>query len=246
MRQRRPSSSKLRVLRGGGAREGAVDDRAFQAYLRALAKDPDAIVAWALAYEAAGDAERDAWIHLLETEAAVLPVAREAVVGPLLAVEDGPRRRARLGELVREAVAAAPSLLRRAARLDVPETGARSYALLLPLWLHFAELLVVSLDGDGRVAGASRDPVVDARDGGAVLVAALGPEGREVDAADAVDDLAHAVLATRRGGRPLPEALARAARLFDVESTGDDGDDGRTPRVAGGGGWRGPAPRLAR
>lgn len=243
MRQRRPSSSKLRVLRGGGAREGAVDDRAFQAYLRALAKDPDAIVAWALAYEAAGEAERDAWVRLIETEVAVLPVAREAVVGPLLAVEDGPRRRARLGELVRDVAAAAAAIPRRAARLDVPETGARTYALLLPLWLHFAELVVVALDGEGRVAGAQRDPVVDARDAASVLAAALGPAGEPVDPRDAIDDLAHAVLATRRGGRALPEALSRTTRLFDLDQPSDAPDG---PRTALAGGWRGPAPGFAR
>jgi hypothetical protein len=102
---------------------------------------------------------------------------------------------------------------------------------LSPLYLDFVEVLVCRYRLDRGFLSARRDPirnVIDvigrplsgpvlnlAKESGARLTCVVdGVLVTNVPLRDAVEDLAHAVLADRRGGRAAPEVLGDYAHLF--------------------------------
>src|SRR5262245_21186210 len=69
---------------------------AWHAWLAALASDPEAALAAALAYEALDGGGRTLWLDALDQDAPHLNVPKLAVYAPLLSVETEPTRRARI------------------------------------------------------------------------------------------------------------------------------------------------------
>src|SRR5262249_22829122 len=115
----------------------AADERvqaAWRAWLSALASDPEAALAAALAYEALDGAGRDLWLDALDQDGPKLEVPTVAVYAPLLSVETEPSRRAR----IRAAVSRGTGPRRTATRAvrGLAANGDRVVAVVLPLYLE--------------------------------------------------------------------------------------------------------------
>jgi hypothetical protein len=98
-------------------------------------------------------------------------------------------------------------------------------AIAIPLYLDFVELLVCRYDVDRGVFSAYHEPFRNASQVSSSVESSL-EEAVALSPAplrDAIEELAHAVVADRRAGRTPPEALARFSHLFgpDLESRGD-------------------------
>ncbi len=183
-------------------------------WLGALATDAEAALATAIAYQELTPAGRDYWLAVLAQDEKRLDVPKIAVYAPLLAVESDPARRARIS------VAMGPVDLevtpRFAARglSGVAPDGMRLAVLITPLYLDFAQVLACGYRVHAGFAWVRHDPILLARsaphDGDHFDGVAL--EDRPIK--HLIDELAHTVLAHRRSGRELPDALRSFADLF--------------------------------
>jgi hypothetical protein len=197
-----------------GERPGA-DERvqaAWRAWLSALASDPEAALAAALAYEALDGAGRDLWLDALDQDGPKLDVPTVAVYAPLLSVETEPSRRAR----IRAAVSAGTSQRRPATRAvrGLAENGDRIVAVILPLYLEFVHVVACRIRPHEGFVWVRRDPIVHDRDAPGTQSEFDGIKVEATPLDPVVEELAHAVLAHRRSGRELPEALRAFADLF--------------------------------
>jgi hypothetical protein len=183
---------------------------AWRAWLSALASDPEAALAAALAYEALDDAGRDLWLDALDQDGPKLEVPSVAVYAPLLSVETEPARRARIRAAVGGGKAGPRTTTERALR-GLASNGDRIVAVVLPLYLDFVHVLACRIRPSEGFVWVRRDPIVRDRD-----------TPREIDGTPleptplkpVVEELAHAVLAHRRSGRDLPEVLHVFVDLF--------------------------------
>jgi len=153
----------------------------------------------------------------------VLDVPALALYAPLLAVEsDGPRRERIEAAIALGAGDAASVGTEAFALRGVGADGAHACVVVAPLYLDFVQVLVCRYSpGHGFIATRHQplrhlgdlSPVTDV-DGIAVEPTPL----RVV-----IEELAHAILADRRGQRETPAALASFAHLFgpDFEDAGD-------------------------
>jgi hypothetical protein len=208
------------------AKSGEIDARAhaaWRSWLGALASDPNAAMAAALAYESLPAQARDAWLEALDTDAPGVRVPKVALYAPLLAVERDATRRAR----IERALHASPGA-------EVPSRAIGTHALrgtrpngdhvcivVSPLYLDFVELLVCCYGEDG-IASARHEPLSHLREEGEIPEA----EGISLELTPlsvVVEDLAHAVLADRRAGREPAEALGRFTHLFAASLPYEDG-----------------------
>jgi hypothetical protein len=183
---------------------------AWRSWLLALASDADAALAAALAYEALDDVGRRAWLDALDEDAPSLEVPPIALYAPLLAVETDDERRTRIELAVGET-----SLDRSAHALVGGEENERVCVISVPLYLSFVEVLVCRYSQEGGVVAAHHEPLRH-RDDVHLLVEdeKLAPASiRSV-----IDELAHAVLADKREGRPSPLPLAAFAHLFGLDA----------------------------
>jgi hypothetical protein len=193
-----------------GSDEGGAHG-AFRTWLAAQSEDPDAALAAALLYADLGAGARDAYLDALEEDALAAGFDARSALGavlPLLAVELDAVRRERLARWVE------PSEMEPSAGFAfVGRDGAERIALVCaPVYLGFVDLLLCRYDDDG-IHAAEHEPMV--RRSHAVERAALGAVPLvSAPLADAVEDLAHAVVAHRRSGREAPSALVAMARLF--------------------------------
>lgn len=180
---------------------------AWLRYLTSLGENGDCAMAASLAYRSLPTPARSAWLDALEVDAPGLDVEPFALYAPLLAVEHdlelGTRIRAAMGEL--------PITQVTACALSGVDGEARVAVLVRPAYLDFVDLVGCRYSPDDGIALAVREPLrrwdelPSAWNGIALAAASL----------DAViEDLAHAVLADRRLGRPPPEALIAFADLF--------------------------------
>ncbi|MGC4092154.1 MAG: hypothetical protein QM756_30585 [Polyangiaceae bacterium] len=204
-------------LNGARAESRLVD--AWREWLRALATDAEAALAAAIAYrELEGDA-RDDWLTALEQDADLISVPKFAVYAPLLAVESDLERRARIQRAIGPMDSATPSVAAQAFH-GISKTGVRIAVLVTPLYLDFAQVLACAYRPDMGFDWVRHDPIVDWRrapkHGDCIEGIAL--EGTPLPSV--IDDLAHAVLAHRRSGRDLPEALRVFADWFGPSSGG--------------------------
>ena len=138
---------------GEEAKSGEVDARAhaaWRSWLGALASDPKAAMAAALAYESLPSQARDAWLEALDVDAPGVRVPRVALYAPLLAVEGDLARRARI-EKVLAAHAPHDASARHALRGAAPN-GDVVCVVVSPLYLDFVELLVCRLGRGGVVS----------------------------------------------------------------------------------------------
>lgn len=216
--------SSVRIAAEGRVR--SVDPRAHAAWrtwLKALADDPEAATAAALAYESLPGDARDAWIEALDADRDEVSVPPIALYGPLLAVEQDEDRRERL------ALRASEGHVGRTGRpraLVGQKDGAHVLVLVSPLYLDFVEILLCRY--------VPEQGIREARHEGLAHVREVEPFCRDVGVtlapaplSQVVEDIAHAVVADRRAGREAPEVLLRYADLFapDLEaaSRGDTG-----------------------
>jgi hypothetical protein len=205
---------------------------AWQTWLSALAVDPEAAVAAALAYESLPPEGRDGWLDALATDVESVPsgVPPLALYAPLFAVEIDLGRKARIeaalaarGQPIHQAFRRGPvrALCGRA------PTGEHVCLLLSPLYLDFVAVLVCRYRPDHGVLAARRDPIRHLAD-----ILGRGPRGEDGGAeeplsctfegvsmlenplGDVVEDLAHAIVADSRQGRSAPEVFGAYADLF--------------------------------
>lgn len=204
-------------------RVSSVDPRAHAAWrtwLAALANDADAATAAALAYESLSADGRDAWLDALDKDAPDVDVPKVALFAPLLGVEQDEARRARIAKNVEGATKRSTP-----PRALVGSMGRDRVCLLYSsLYLDFVEILRCVYHPDEGIRDARHEwlahkkaVVAFAREIGATMV--------DVPLPQVVEELAHAVVADRRAGRPAPDALMRYIDLFapDLSPESNDG-----------------------
>jgi hypothetical protein len=203
------------------------DDRvraAWHAWLSALASDPEAALAAALAYEALDDTGRDLWLDALDQDAPQIAVPKLAMYAPLLSVETEPLRR----ERIRSAVGDSGLSLRRPAGRalrGVADDGDRVIAVVLPLYLDFVHVLACRMRPHDGFVWVRRDPIVHDRDAPKMRSELEGVMLERTPLKPVVEELAHAVLAHRRSGRELPESLRVFVDLFQPGFDDEPGTD---------------------
>jgi hypothetical protein len=186
---------------------------AWHAWLSALASDPEAALAAAMAYEALDDAGRNAWLDALDQDAPQITVPRVAVYAPLLSVETEPTRRARIQAAVGESGVVERRPVGRALR-GVADDGDRVVAVVLPLYLDFVHVVACRIRPHGGFVWVRRDPILHDRDAPRTRNVLEGVTLEQTPLKPVVEELALAILAHRRSGRDLPEALRAFADLF--------------------------------
>lgn len=218
--ERRPSSpasaERAPVPVHGQAPLRGADGRlveAWREWLRALATDAEAALAAAIAYRELDGQAREEWLDALEQDAAELAVPKFAVYAPLLAVESDAGRRDRIHKAVGSLDSAVARVVPHALS-GGNKSGFRIAVLVSPLYLDFVQVLACAYQPELGFDWVRHDPIVDRRrvpqhgeriEGVLVEKTPLRP---------LIDELAHAVLAHKRSGRELPEALRVFADLF--------------------------------
>jgi hypothetical protein len=198
------------VIRGTDSR--VLD--AWCEWLGALATDAEAALAAAIAYRELDAQGRTSWLNALEQDSVRLKVPRIAVYAPLLAVESDPERRDRItfamGPAQIEATPRAAVQALSARHAD----GVRIATVIVPLYLDFVQVLACAYRPERGFSWVRHDPIVDTKHAprpGDLLDGAI-LERTPLKAL--IDELSHAVLSQRRGGREIPEALRVFADLF--------------------------------
>jgi hypothetical protein len=210
-------------MRGAGAEAGeptaTTDERlraAWHAWLSALATDPEAALAAAMAYEALDDAGRESWLDALDQDAPQITVPKVAIYAPLLSVETEPGRRSRIQSAVGESGIIARRPVGRALR-GVAANDDRIVAVVLPLYLDFVHVVACRIRPHGGFEWVRRDPIVHDRDAPRTRSELEGIVLEQTPLKPVVEELAHAILAHRRSGRELPEALHVFVDLFQPD-----------------------------
>jgi hypothetical protein len=210
-REERPSPSRLEAAPLAHVRD------AWRSWLSALATDADAALAAAMAYESLAPEARDAWLDTLVVDCGSLEVPVLALYAPLLAVEgDGVRRRR-----IEEAIASDPRGSSPAARdvgslRGVGADGTHACVIVAPVYLDFVQVLACRYTPSGGIVSVEHEPLRHAGD----LVAIREVGGVAVEPTPlgiVIEELAHAILADKRGHRGTPEALRSFAYLFAPE-----------------------------
>ena len=136
------------------------------------------------------------------------------ICAPLLAVESDPERRDRI------TFAMGPAELEATPRAAVQalsarhSDGARIATIIVPLYLDFVQVLACAYRPERGFSWVRHDPIVDAKHAPAPGDVLEGAVLERTPLKALIDDLSHAVLSQRRGGRELPEALRVFADLF--------------------------------
>jgi hypothetical protein len=198
--------------------------RAWRAWLATLATDAEAATAAAHLYAELPADARDAWLDALAEDGAEVAVPGAALYGPLLAVEVDPSRSARiqrqLGSTLELGIQPSHALCGTAA------DGTRVVVLVIPQYLDFVRVLACRFSVQGGFVWAHQMPFVGAGDAPVAGEPLDGVELRRANPQAAVDELAHAVVAQVRAGRPLPQLLRDVAALFSVQRNGTTGGSG--------------------
>jgi hypothetical protein len=142
------------------------------------------------------------------------------VYAPLLAVESDPERRTRITDAIGPMDAAATPRSAAQGLCGKLADGSHVAVLITPLYLDFVQVLACSFRVDRGFGWVRHDPIVDRKH--------APRHGERIDGAlvertplkSLIDDLAHAVLAHKRSGRDLPEALRVFADLFGPNVSG--------------------------
>lgn len=219
-----PSSSNIPMQTIPAARSAHPDSRVHAAWcewLDALGTDAEAALAAAMAYKELEPAARDTWLSALEQDTPQLKVPRIAVYAPLLAVEADPDRRARITAGIGPADVRVTPATSAFALCGSGKGRSRIAAIVLPLYLDFVQVLACGYTVEEGFDWVRHDPIVLRR---AVPKAGDHLEGVRLENAPMkplIDELALAVLAHARRGRPIPEALRAFADLFGPGDVGD-------------------------
>lgn len=186
---------------------------AFRSLLTALATEPDAAAAASEVYAALDGGGRDAWLDALAIDLRAVDVPAIAAYAPIAAVERDPARRRRiLAALDDEGATLPPREVTTALAGDVDED--RVVALVVPLYGVFIELVTCRTHAADGVRWARHAPLCRATDAPRPGATLDGATLERVPPAVALDDLAHAVLATRRRGARIPDALHALSDLW--------------------------------
>lgn len=191
------------------ARSGAV----WRQWLLSMATDAEAALSAAIAYRDLDSEGRERWLTSLKADAPHVKVPAIALYAPLVAVEEDPERRTRL---ILEMGDEQSESARAQARALVGNTRAavRVYVLATPLYLDFVQVLACGVTDKG-FSWVRHDPIAF---GEKVPSPGEEFEGASLEAApikSVLDDLASAVLAHRRSGRALPDALGVLGELLE-------------------------------
>jgi hypothetical protein len=188
---------------------------AWRSWLSALAADAEAAMAAALAYESLPNEARDAWLDALEADAPALDVPPVALYAPLLAVESepGPRR-----TRIEAAIAASPTTpvasgTQPIALRGVGRDGSHACVIVAPLYLRFVQILSCRYTPAGGFVTVKHDPMRHSDE----VAPIVDFDGVPVEATPlrvVIEELAHAILADKRGQRETPQALASFVHLF--------------------------------
>ena len=223
--RQKPSDKDVSSVRlAASERAGSIDPRAHAAWrtwLAALAKDPDAVTAAALAYEQLGPEGRDEWLDALDADAPHVDVPKIALYAPLLGVEEDDERRARI--ILNVVGAARKSTPPRAFVASQGED--RVCLIVTPLYLDFVEILFCRYDPDVGIREAWHKWLAHKSEVTAAA-AEVGVVMREGPLPPVVEELAHAVVADQRAGRKAPPSLVRYIDLFapDLAHPAQDGE----------------------
>jgi hypothetical protein len=198
--------------------------RAWRAWLASLATDAEAATAAAHLYAELPPEARDAWLDALAEDGPEVGVPGAALYGPLLAVEADPARAARMQRQLGWAL----ELGIRPSRAlgGTAGDGTRVIVLVIPQYLNFVRVLACRFSIQGGFQWAHQLPIVAASEAPSPGEQLDGVELRRINPRAAVDELAHAVVAQARTGRPLPQLLRDVAALFSVERDGTTGSGG--------------------
>jgi len=186
---------------------------AWRSWLSALATDAEAAAAAALTYDSLSAEARDAWLDALAVDGSELGVPSIAIYAPLLAVEADPARRARIEAAIAADLHPCARLGEATALHGIAADGTHACILVVPLYLDFVQVLRCRYAPSRGFVAAYSDPLRHSRD----LAAERGVDGIAVEPTPlgvVVEDLAYAILADQRQGRPPPQALASVAHLF--------------------------------
>lgn len=221
--RQKPSDEDVSFVRlAATERVSSVDPRAHAAWrtwLAALATDADAVTAAALAYESLAAEGRDAWLDALDQDAPDVDVPKIALYAPLLGVEEDDDRRARI--VLNVVGAARKSTPPRALVGRLGED--RVCLVVTPLYLEFVEILFCRYDPDVGIREAWHKWLAHSSDVAACAVD-IGVAMEERALPELVEELAHAVVADRRGGRTAPPSLVRYIDLFAPDLAHPVGD----------------------
>jgi hypothetical protein len=214
----------------GEGREGEVEahlQSAWRSWLSALATDAEAAMAAALAYESLPAEGRGAWLDALEIDAPSLGVPPIALYAPLLAVETDDARRDRIETALTQGGESSRSpRAEPRALMGVAGDGTHACIIAMPLYLDFVEILSCRYTPSGGFVAATHDPLRHVGD----LAALAQADGVAVEPTPlriVVEELAHAILADKRGQRQTPQALASFTHLFVPQL--EDGEDADPP-----------------
>jgi hypothetical protein len=207
------------IVSGQPESEPRADHRvrsAWRSWLSALAADPEAAMAAALAYESMPPEARDAWLDALEADAPTLDVPPVALYAPLLAVESEsePRRRrieAAIGTGAGSTFGGAKVEVR--ALRGVGEDGTHACVIVMPLYLRFVQVLTCRYVPARGFVAVCHDPLQHT-DGVAFIGEVEGIPVEPTPLRLVVEELAYAILADKRAQRETPAALASIAHLF--------------------------------
>jgi hypothetical protein len=189
---------------------------AWHVWLSALATDPEAALAAALAYQALDGDGRDLWLDALEQDAPQVEVPRVAIYAPLLSVETEAARRCRIeAALGNEQTYGREHAKARALRGVAPNSD-RLVAIVLPLYLDFVRTIACRFRPTDGFTWVRHDPILRDHDALREKCQLEGVVLERTPLQPVIDELAHAVLAHRRSGQVLPEGLRLIVDLFDL------------------------------
>jgi hypothetical protein len=185
-------------------------------------------MAAALAYESLPPEGRDAWLDVLDGDAATLAVPSMALYAPLLAVESDGARRARMeAAIAADPEAGSPPAAQARALRGVARDGTHACVIVAPLYLDFVQVLECRYTPAGGFVAVKHDPLRNEAD----LEPMADVDGVAVEPTPlrvVVEELAHAILADKRGQRNTPSALASFAHLFAPQL--EDAESGEPSR----------------
>ncbi len=187
--------------------------RVWREWLGAMASNAEAALAAAIAYRDLEPEGRERWLASLEADAPNVEVPRVALYAPLLAVEDDPARRQRLMRAMEEGEEGAPARARHHALSGTDRAGARVAVVVIPLYLDFVQVLACAFSEE-RFLWVRHDPIVERCRAPQPGESVQGVRLEATPLKSALDALASAVLAHRRTGERLPEALGVLAELL--------------------------------
>lgn len=194
-----------------------VDARVVDAWcewLVALATDAEAALAAAIAYQELSPSARDRWLSVLEQDAPRLEVPTIALYAPLLSVESDPARRQRIAQSIDPRDTHATPRFAARGLGGVGSDGTRVAVLVVPLYLDFTQVVACGYRKNAGFSWVRHDPIVlgERAPRSGDTVGGVCVESAPLKSL--IDDLALAILAQRREGREIPEALRLFADLF--------------------------------